>query len=52
MGVAAVSATLQVGNISRAVISEQLAKREAPQIYIMWDEVMLKLEIWNFGGIG
>jgi len=48
MGVAAVSATLQVGNISRAVISEQLAKREAPQIYIMWDEVMLKLEDMEF----
>ncbi|MFB8792706.1 MAG: FtsX-like permease family protein [Microcoleus sp.] len=48
MGVAAVSATLQVGNISHAVISEQLAKREAPQIYIMWDEVMLKLEDMEF----
>ena len=49
MGVAAVSATLQVGNISHAVISEQLAKREAPQIYIaMQDEVDLKLEDMEF----
>ncbi|WRH68305.1 MAG: ABC transporter permease [Planktothrix sp. GU0601_MAG3] len=34
MGVAAVSATLQVGNISKAVIEQQLAEEEAPQIYI------------------
>lgn len=41
MGVAAVSATLQVGNISRAVISDQLAKRDAPQtaIFPRWDPV-------------
>ncbi|HEY9851222.1 MAG TPA: ABC transporter permease [Leptolyngbyaceae cyanobacterium] len=32
MGVAAVNATLQVGTISRKVIEQQLAKREAPQI--------------------
>lgn len=49
MGVAAVSATLQVGNISRAVIAKQLAEREAPQIHIrMWDEVGLKLEDMEF----
>jgi putative ABC transport system permease protein len=34
MGVAAVSATLQVGNISTAIIEQQLAKRNAPQIVI------------------
>ena len=34
MGVAAVTATLQVRNISQAVIGEQLAKREAPQINV------------------
>ena len=34
MGVAAVSATLQVGNISKAVIEQQLAEEEAPQIRI------------------
>jgi putative ABC transport system permease protein len=42
MGVAAVSATLQVSNISRAVISEQLAKRDAPQVGLWgtgWDPV-------------
>jgi len=41
MGVAAVNATLQVSNISSAVISEQLAKRDAPQVllYPHWDSV-------------
>jgi putative ABC transport system permease protein len=34
MGVAAVSATLQVGTISRAVVAKQLAEREAPQIIV------------------
>jgi putative ABC transport system permease protein len=34
MGVAAVSATLQVGTISRAVIERQLQEREAPQISV------------------
>lgn len=55
MGVAAVSATLQVGNISHAVISEQLAKREAPRftIYPPWDPVtqqhaQLRLEDMDF----
>ena len=42
MGVGAVSATLQVGNISRAVIAEQLAKRGAPQISVYPD--------WDSGG--
>jgi putative ABC transport system permease protein len=37
MGVAAVSATLQVSAISRALIEQQLAKREAPQISVfLW----------------
>ncbi len=38
MGVAAVSATLQVGTISRAVVAKKLAEREAPQIvfYPRW----------------
>ncbi|MBW4625854.1 MAG: ABC transporter permease [Brasilonema octagenarum HA4186-MV1] len=54
MGVAAVSATLQVGNISRAVIGQQLAKRGAPQasIYPEWDSggrtTPLKLEDMEF----
>ena len=34
MGVAAVNATLQVGNISHAVIEKQLAEQEAPQVSI------------------
>lgn len=37
MGVAAVSATLQVGSISRGVIEKQLAEREAPQVFVsLW----------------
>ncbi|RUT10150.1 ABC transporter permease [Dulcicalothrix desertica PCC 7102] len=32
MGVAAVNATLQVGDISRALIKQQLSKRDAPQV--------------------
>ncbi|OCR00987.1 macrolide ABC transporter ATP-binding protein [Oscillatoriales cyanobacterium USR001] len=49
MGVAAVSATLQVGNISREVIAKQLAEREAPQLVIrMWGEVNSKLEDMEF----
>ncbi|VXD15482.1 Macrolide specific ABC-type transporter, ATP-binding protein [Planktothrix serta PCC 8927] len=41
MGVAAVSATLQVGTISRAVIEQQLAERDAPQIftYSGWNSI-------------
>ncbi|MDY6940812.1 MAG: ABC transporter permease [Cyanobacteriota bacterium] len=34
MGVGAVSATLQVSNISQAIISQQLDEREAPQINV------------------
>lgn len=39
MGVAAVSSTLVVGNISRSAIAEQLAKRGAPHItvYPQWE---------------
>ncbi|EGK84650.1 ABC transporter permease [Microcoleus vaginatus PCC 9802] len=49
MGVAAVSATLQVGNISRAVIAKQLAEREAPQVRIfMGGDTSLKLEDMEF----
>ncbi len=54
MGVAAVSATLQVGNISRAMIAQQLAKRGAPQVsvYPNWDSggrtTQLKLEDMEF----
>ncbi|NMG21421.1 ABC transporter permease [Brasilonema bromeliae] len=54
MGVAAVSATLAVGNISRAVIAQQLAKRGAPQasVYPKWDSgrrtTSLKLEDMEF----
>jgi putative ABC transport system permease protein len=50
MGVASVNATLQVGSISRAVIKEQLAKREAPQLSVyMWTDEgeTLQLETWN-----
>jgi putative ABC transport system permease protein len=54
MGVAAVSATLQVGTISRAMIAQQLAKRGAPQVsvYPNWDAggqtIQLKLEDMEF----
>lgn len=36
MGVASVSATVQVSNISRAVIEKQLAEREAPQLSVYY----------------
>lgn len=43
------SATLQVGNISRAIIAKQLAEREAPQVDIyMWDSPGLRLEDLEF----
>ena len=43
MGVAAVSATLQVGNISTAIIEQQLAERDAPQIRILsWGNPITK----------
>ena len=55
MGVAAVNATLQVSNISSAVISEQLAKRDAPQVllFALWDPVsgesaLLRMEDLEF----
>jgi putative ABC transport system permease protein len=34
MGVAAVNATLQVGNINQTVIAKQLATRDAPQLIV------------------
>lgn len=45
MGVAAVSATLQVKNISTAVIKQQLAERDAPQvgIYSPWNPITKQL---------
>lgn len=41
MGVAAVSATLQVGNIGTAIVEKQLAEREAPQVVVgsRWNRV-------------
>ena len=39
MGVAAVNATLQVGNISNAITQQRLSEREAPQVsFWMWVE--------------
>ncbi|MGK7904235.1 MAG: ABC transporter permease [Hormoscilla sp.] len=46
MGVAAVSATLQVGSISRATIAQQLGRREVPHVGI-WSG-RLKLEDIEF----
>ncbi len=44
MGVAAVNATLQVGNISSSVIAQQLAKREAPRVTVyVWFKDSRKL---------
>ncbi|WP_026793573.1 MULTISPECIES: ABC transporter permease [Planktothrix] len=45
MGVAAVSATLQVKNISTAVIKQQLAEQDAPQvgIYSPWNPITKQL---------
>jgi len=57
MGVTAVSATLQVRTISRAVVAKKLAAREAPQIMVLpfdisndegWEWVELKLEDIEF----
>ncbi|GAB4283759.1 MAG: ABC transporter permease [Oscillatoriaceae cyanobacterium] len=55
MGVGAVSATLQVRSIGRAVIAKQLEEREAPQarVYADWDPVsrsqaQLRLEDLEF----
>jgi len=46
MGVAAVSATVQVGSISRATIARQIARREVPHVGI-WSG-RLKLEDMEF----
>jgi putative ABC transport system permease protein len=51
MGVASVSATLQVGNIGQAMIERQLAEREAPQVTVyLWtkDGRKLRLEDMEF----
>ena len=46
MGVASVNATLQVGSISRTVIKQQLAKREAPQLSVyMWTDKRERLRL-------
>lgn len=47
MGVAAVTATLQVGSISRSVIARQIAERDAPQARI-FPESQLRLEDIKF----
>ncbi|BAZ12502.1 hypothetical protein NIES4071_43330 [Calothrix sp. NIES-4071] len=47
MGVAAVTATLQVGSISRAVIVRQMAERDAPQVTV-FPESQMKLEDMKF----
>ncbi|MBW4681792.1 MAG: ABC transporter permease [Microcoleus vaginatus WJT46-NPBG5] len=48
MGVAAVSATLQVGSISKAVIQQQLAERDAPHVRLFPWNIDLKLEDMEF----
>ncbi|GAA6618024.1 ABC transporter permease [Scytonema sp. NUACC26] len=53
MGVAAVSATLQVGNISRAAVAQELAKRGAPLVSVYPNRdggrsTQLKLEDMEF----
>ena len=51
MGVASVNATLQVGSISQAVIEQQLAEREAPQLSVYYwtsDGRKLHLEDMEF----
>jgi putative ABC transport system permease protein len=53
MGVASVSATLQVGTISRAVIEHELSQREAPHLTIgLWGVKgrEAKLEDMEFSG--
>jgi len=47
MGVAAVTATLQVGSISRALIARQLAEQDAPQV-IIYPESQLRLKDAKF----
>ncbi|KAB8331489.1 FtsX-like permease family protein [Scytonema tolypothrichoides VB-61278] len=48
MGVAAVTATLQVGSISRAVIARQMAERDAPQVVVYPESQLLRLEDMKF----
>ncbi len=48
MGVAAVTATLQVGSISRAVIARQMAERDAPQVVVFPESQLLRLEDMKF----
>ncbi len=48
MGVAAVTATLQVGSISRAVIARQMAERDAPQVVVYPESRLLRLEDMKF----
>ncbi|GAB1538466.1 hypothetical protein NUACC21_11280 [Scytonema sp. NUACC21] len=48
IGVAAVTATLQVGSISRAVIARQMAGRDAPQAVIYPESRLLQLEDMKF----
>ncbi|MDZ8259681.1 ABC transporter permease [Nostoc sp. ChiQUE01b] len=48
MGVAAVTATLQVGSISRAVIARQMAERDAPQVIVFPESQLLRLEDMKF----
>ncbi|BBD66986.1 hypothetical protein NIES4072_57360 [Nostoc commune NIES-4072] len=48
MGVAAVTATLQVGSISRAVIARQMAERDAPQVVVFPESQVLRLEDMKF----
>ncbi|NMG09193.1 ABC transporter permease [Brasilonema sp. UFV-L1] len=48
MGVAAVTATLQVGSISRAVIARQMAERDIPQVTVYPESRLLRLEDMKF----
>ncbi len=48
MGVGAVTATLQVGSISRALIARQMAKRDAPQVVVHSESRLLQLEDIKF----
>ncbi len=48
MGVAAVTATLQVGSISRAVIARQMAERDSPQVVVYPESKLLQLEDMKF----
>ncbi|MBD2778934.1 ABC transporter permease [Iningainema tapete] len=48
MGVTAVTATLQVGSISRAVIARQMAERDSPQVIVYPQQSQLRLEDMKF----